>query len=354
MNDEKDHHTRRLPVARAVLYGTFELEDVIAEHGGVPVNLARRAQPTFGLRLLHPRVRGGFHGYRQCDFEFLARCGGNVAHLTHDWMREKTLFSFVLSTEFPKAVDSPVLERNRARLRWKGTTMKHSILMMAAWLCVATAAGADFYVATDGNDDHPGTEAQPFATLRRARDAVRQWRAAAEAGGPVTVHLRGGVYELTETLALAAEDSGTKDAPVVWRNHASERVALSGGRRIGGFKPVTDQDVLQRLPETARGKVLQADVRAAGITDFGEVAADGKRIELFCNDRPMTLARWPNASGRSTRPRARSNWSRRITASATGKASGAERGSGKGGKSHFVGSLGRSLFLSRSPLGGAA
>ena len=109
MNDEKDHHTRRLPVARAVLYGTFELEDVIAEHGGVPVNLARRAQPTFGLRLLHPRVRGGFHGYRQCDFEFLVRCGGNVAHLTHDWMREKTLFSFVPSTELPKAADSPVL-----------------------------------------------------------------------------------------------------------------------------------------------------------------------------------------------------------------------------------------------------
>jgi len=172
--------------------------------------------------------------------------------------------------------------------------MKHSILTMAAWLCVATAAGADFYVATDGNDDHPGTEAQPFATLQRARDAVRQWLAAADTGGPVTVQVRGGVYELPETLALTAEDSGTQDAPVVWRNHASERVALSGGRRVGGFERVTDQDILQRLPETARGNVLQADVRAAGIVDFGEVAAAGKRIELFCNDRPMTLARWPN------------------------------------------------------------
>ncbi|NUQ64993.1 MAG: right-handed parallel beta-helix repeat-containing protein [Pirellulales bacterium] len=172
--------------------------------------------------------------------------------------------------------------------------MKHSILMMSAWLCVATATGADFYVATDGSDDHPGTGAQPFATLERARDAVRQWRTAADAGGPATVHLRGGVYELTETLALAAEDSGTKDAPVVWRNHASERVALSGGRRVAGFERVTNQDVLQRLPETARGSVFQADVRATGIADFGEVAGAGKRIELFSNDRPMTLARWPN------------------------------------------------------------
>ncbi len=86
--------------------------------------------------------------------------------------------------------------------------MKHKLLTMAAWLCVATAAGADFYVATDGSDEHPGTEAQPFATLRRARDAVRQWRATADAVGPVTVHLRGGVYELN----LVDEDPHFVDA----------------------------------------------------------------------------------------------------------------------------------------------
>jgi len=48
--------------ARAVLYGVFELEDVIAEHRGVPADLVRRAKPSMGARLLHPRMRGGFHG----------------------------------------------------------------------------------------------------------------------------------------------------------------------------------------------------------------------------------------------------------------------------------------------------
>ena len=99
--------------ARSVLYGVFELEDVIARPGGVPADLARRAKPSLGLRLLHPRVQGGFQGYRKSDFEFLARCGGNVAHLTHDWMKEKTLFSFVPSTEFSEAEDSQALEHNR-------------------------------------------------------------------------------------------------------------------------------------------------------------------------------------------------------------------------------------------------
>ena len=127
---------------RAVLYGVFELEDVIAEHGGVPADLARRAKlRRMGLRLLHPRVQGGFHGYRKSDFEFLARCGGNVAHLTHDWMREKTLFSFVPSTEFPKAEDPEALERNRARLRQYLDWCQLYGLEAAMWMCEIPCQG---------------------------------------------------------------------------------------------------------------------------------------------------------------------------------------------------------------------
>jgi hypothetical protein len=126
---------------RAVLYGAFELEDVIAEHGGVPSDLARRGSPRLGLRLLHPRVHGGFAGYRQSDFEFLARCGGNVAHLTHDWMGEKMLFSFVPSTEFPKAADSLVLERNRARLRQYLDWCRLYGLEAAMWMCEIPCQG---------------------------------------------------------------------------------------------------------------------------------------------------------------------------------------------------------------------
>jgi hypothetical protein len=127
--------------ARAVLYGIFELEDVIAEHGGVPADLASRAKPALNLRLLHPRVRGGFHGYRRTDFEFLARCGGNVAHLTHDLMREKTLFSYIPSTEFPKAEDTKALERNRARLHQYLDWCKLYGLDAAMWMCEIPCQG---------------------------------------------------------------------------------------------------------------------------------------------------------------------------------------------------------------------
>ena len=133
---------------RAVLYGVFELQDVIAEYGGVPADLVRRANPSPGLRLLHPRARGGFGGYRQSDFEFIARCGGNAAHLTHDWMAEKTLFSFVPSMEFPQAADSAFIERNRKLLRQYLDWCKLYGLDAAIWLCEVPCQGGPWVPET--------------------------------------------------------------------------------------------------------------------------------------------------------------------------------------------------------------
>jgi len=127
--------------ARAVLYGAFELEDVIAENGGVPENFVSSAKPSLNHRLLHPRVQGGFHGYRQSDFEFIARCGANVAHVTHDWMREKTLFSYVPSTAFPNVTEATALERNRGSLRTYLDWCQLYGLSGAMWLCEIPCQG---------------------------------------------------------------------------------------------------------------------------------------------------------------------------------------------------------------------
>jgi len=61
---------------------------------------------------------------------------------------------------------------------------------------------------------------------------------------------------------------------------------------VTGFAPVTDPVILNRLDESARGNVLQASLKALGITDFGSPAGGG--LELFFLDNPMTVARWPN------------------------------------------------------------
>jgi hypothetical protein len=146
----------------------------------------------------------------------------------------------------------------------------------------------EFFVSPQGSDAYPGTKAQPFKTLEAARDAVRK----VDHNDKIAVWLRAGAYELGETLHLTNEDSGSAGKEVVYRAWPGEEVRIVGGKRIEGWRPVTDQAILNRLVPEARGKVLQTDLKAAGLTDYGQVKNGG--IELFFEDKPMTLARWPN------------------------------------------------------------
>jgi len=168
-------------------------------------------------------------------------------------------------------------------------------------LACHAAAAATLYVAPDGKDSNPGTEDRPFATLQRARDEIRQRKA----GGPlpaggITIELRGGVYELAQPLELTAQDSGTQEAPVTYRARKGETAKLVGGRVVTGWKPLTDPAVLKRLPESARGQVWHADLKALGITDLQGINSattyqSDPGLEVFFQDRPMTLARYPNS-----------------------------------------------------------
>lgn len=177
------------------------------------------------------------------------------------------------------------------------------LLVIGVTIFAGSARGAgEFYVATDGSDESPGTKSEPFATLERARDAVRALKQAGPLPfGGITVWVRRGEYFRARTFELTADDSGAQDAPISYRAYPGEEVRLAGGKVVTGFAPLTEAAVLRRLPAGAPGKVLQADLRAQGITDFGELKRRGfawpvheAALELFFRDQPMTLARWPN------------------------------------------------------------
>ena len=161
-----------------------------------------------------------------------------------------------------------------------------------------------FYVSPNGDDGNPGTKDRPFGSLTRARDAVGaiKSRDGLPPGG-VAVVVRGGLYPLRQTFTLTETDSGTPEAPIVYRAFPGENPRFSGGLKIGGFQPVTDKQVLGRLPQEAQGKVLQADLKANGVTDFGQLGVRGYGragypthpwVDLYVDGKPMQLARWPN------------------------------------------------------------
>lgn len=139
-------------------------------------------------------------------------------------------------------------------------------------LFAGEATNADFVVAPDGSDANAGTPAKPFATIAKARDAVRAL-VAAGLKKDVTVLIRGGTYELAAPLAFGPEDSGTEKNAVTYAAAPGEKVVVSGGRRITGW----------RHGEGNLWTVELADVKA------------GKWFfrQLYVNDQRAPRARFP-------------------------------------------------------------
>ena len=121
---------------------------------------------------------------------------------------------------------------------------------------------ANFYVATNGSDTWSGTLATPnvkktdgpFATLTKARNAVRDLRKRARLTGPVRVLVRGGFYPIAEPLALDTEDGGSKEIPTIFAAYPDEKPMVSGGLRLTGWERTDNGQWETRLPEVVEGK----------------------------------------------------------------------------------------------------
>jgi hypothetical protein len=161
------------------------------------------------------------------------------------------------------------------------------------------------HISPDGDDANPGTKEKPLASLEAARDRLRAMRKTGlKPDGSLLVLVHGGEYRVQQTFRLAAEDSGTEQAPVIYQAAPGEVPRFSGGVRLHGFKIVTDAETLQRLPHEAAGKVMELDLHSAGITNLLPLElggfASGRGFythpahELFFNGVAMRLARGPN------------------------------------------------------------
>ncbi len=181
--------------------------------------------------------------------------------------------------------------------RWCGLVA----IIWSTFFLEPLSAAEMFYVARSGNDAWTGRLAAPnadrtdgpFATLEAARDAIRHLkREQVLPAGGVVVEFAAGTYERSHALELSSGDSGTTASPIVYRAAKGAEVRLVGGKMLSTWKPVADPAVLGQLDPLARGKVFQADLKSLGIADFGKVSSGG--MELFFNDQPMQIARWPN------------------------------------------------------------
>lgn len=162
----------------------------------------------------------------------------------------------------------------------------------------AKTAGPHIYVSPAGNDSSDGSKERPLRTLAAAQLAARSLGAAG-----ATVFLRGGTYRLEHTLRFTSEDSGRPGSPAVYAACPGEEAVLTGATRLepAGFARVSDEQVLRRLPEKARGHVWVYNLKADGI-DPGRIPRlrPGRPDEpcaagVTLDGEMCTLARWPKA-----------------------------------------------------------
>ena len=158
------------------------------------------------------------------------------------------------------------------------------------------------YVSPIGNDTWSGKLMQPnldrtdgpFATLSGARDAIRILKEMKKLPkGNVIVEIQEGVYELPGTFELDSIDGGNDShSRIIYRGQKGSEVRLSGGKNLTKWELITNEDVLEKFNPDVRDKIYQTDLSAVGINDFGSPAGGG--IELFFNDKPMWISRYPN------------------------------------------------------------
>ena len=121
---------------------------------------------------------------------------------------------------------------------------RHAFLLATFLLISNNVCATTLYVSPKGNDAWSGTLAEPndtqtdgpFATVERSRDAVRQLKTDSRLAEDVKIVLRSGTHQLTATLELTPEDSGSEDATISYEAFPGETPIISGGQAIANWR----------------------------------------------------------------------------------------------------------------------
>ena len=145
--------------------------------------------------------------------------------------------------------------------------MKKLFVTAICILCSHWLLADEIWISPKGSDFNDGTRQFPKATLTSALRQAREWRRTEDnrIQGGITIYMEGGTYAFYEPVFIRPEDSGTKESPTIIRSVGDEKVILSGGISINGWKK--------------QGKVWVADVPAFNgrPLDFRQLWVNGKK-----------------------------------------------------------------------------
>ena len=145
--------------------------------------------------------------------------------------------------------------------------MKKLFVTAICILCSHWLLAGEIWISPKGSDFNDGTRQFPKATLTSALRQAREWRRTEDnrIQGGITIYMEGGTYAFYEPVFIRPEDSGTKESPTIIHSVDDEKVILSGGISINGWKK--------------QGKVWVADVPVFNgrPLDFRQLWVNGKK-----------------------------------------------------------------------------
>lgn len=147
-----------------------------------------------------------------------------------------------------------------------------------ASLSVAAGESVTFYVSPEAIDGGDGSSGRPWNSLSLALGEIGLYMIS-NPGSDIRLELGGGSYQVEEPLVFSGKNvSGT--LKIVSAD--GERACLKGDRAVTGWKKY-------------RKNIWKADLRSCGISDFGLPVGYENRVDLYCDNRRQTLARWPDS-----------------------------------------------------------
>lgn len=114
-----------------------------------------------------------------------------------------------------------------------------------------SAQGLSLIVSPNGDDKNPGTAVLPLKSLEGARDKIRKLKSSSSYSDTVYVLIEPGHYNLKSTFTLLPEDSGSKNAPIVYKAKDGENTTFSGGMELSGFIENENGLWVAQIPEVS-------------------------------------------------------------------------------------------------------
>lgn len=155
----------------------------------------------------------------------------------------------------------------------------------------------EIYCSPDGDDANSGSLDSPYKTIAKVVEAILE----AEDNTDITAYFREGSYYINEGIVLDGES--LKNKKVTFSAYNGEKVVFTNAITVDKslFKKVTDGGILSRLPQESRGKVIELDLDALGVSDEGGFVRHGvwqytsSALQFIVDNKLQSIARWPNS-----------------------------------------------------------